>query len=393
MEENRTTDFSRLYQQIQDNKINHDNGYYNCIPFHGFSRTEKYLEGVTQSTYTLITASSGVGKSKLARSLFIHNPYNYYKENPNIGIDLDIIYFSLEESRDKVILGEVSKYLLEKYGYRVSMKDLLSRGRYNTIDAEIIAAIPEAEERVTSFLDTIQVIDYIRNPTGIYKHVRDHMLKIGTYYDKYGNPLTPLEVEEVRTGTGESYKKVAYYRTYNPKHYVIVVTDHIGLLDNETVDGVKLTQWQTMQRFSAYYCLKMRDSFGCTVVNVQQQASDKERIDTNFKGDTIESKLEPSLDGLANNKETQRDANIVLGLFGPNRYNIENHLGYDIRIIKDRYRCLSILKDRDGIANKKIPLFFDGAVDFFKEMPRTNNVEGMANMLARVQELEELDNR
>jgi hypothetical protein len=105
-----------------------------------------------------------------------------------------------------------------------------------------------------------------------------------------------------------------------------------------------LTQWQTISKYSNKYCLHFRDKFGFTVVNIQQQASDKEQVEYNYKGVSIEEKLEPSLDGLGDNKTTQRDANIIFGLFAPNRYNISRHNGYETSFFKDKYRSLSILK-------------------------------------------------
>ena len=64
--------FNDIYSEIVQNKQNHDNGYYNCIPFIGLNRLEKYLPGIEQGTYYLITASTGV-KSKI--NLHINKPY------------------------------------------------------------------------------------------------------------------------------------------------------------------------------------------------------------------------------------------------------------------------------------------------------------------------------
>ena len=33
--------FNDIYSEIVQNKQNHDNGYYNCIPFIGLNRLEK----------------------------------------------------------------------------------------------------------------------------------------------------------------------------------------------------------------------------------------------------------------------------------------------------------------------------------------------------------------
>jgi len=372
--------FNSIYSELSQNKDNHNNGYFNCIPFVGMNRLESYLPGIEQSIYYLITANSGIGKSKLTRYLFIHNPYQFLKDYPNSGIELSIKYFSLEESKKKVIYSEICKYLFAKHNLIVSIKQLQSIGRLNTISSDILLKVKEAEEYINEFLETVEIIDNIRNPTGIYKYVRDYALTVGTYYDKDGIALTKEEIVRITKGEGDAYKRVSYYKKNNPKHYIIIVLDHLGLLNTEA----GLTQWQTISKYSSEYCLYMRDKFGFIPVNVQQQASAKEQIEYNFKGRSIEEKLEPSLDGLGDNKTTQRDANVVLGLFAPDRYSITNHNEYDITFFRDMYRSMSILKDRDGISNKKLPLFFNGAIDYFKELPKSDDKEGMKKVVSYI---------
>lgn len=375
--------FKDIYSKIVQNKLNHDNGYFNCIPFMGMERLEKYLPGIEQSTYYLIAAASGVGKSKLARYLFIHNPIMFLENNPDSDIQLDILYFSLEESKEKVILAEVSKYLYTQHKLNLSIKQLSSVGRYNVLSTEDLQKVQQSEEHVNNFLKRVKIFDNVRNATGIYKTVRDFALTIGTYYDKNDTPLTPQEVHNVKIGVGESYKKVSYYKTHNPKHYVIVLIDHISLLQPETGE----TLWQSMSKMSSNYCLHIRDKFGFIPVVVQQLAADKERIEANFSKADLVQKLEPSLDGLGDNKTIARDVNIALGLFVPDRYKITEHNGYDITKFSDRYRSMNIMKSRDGIANKKLPLFFNGAVDFFKELPKVDELEKMRLVYEHINQL------
>ena len=375
--------FKDIYSKIVQNKLNHDNGYFNCIPFMGMERLEKYLPGIEQSTYYLIAAASGVGKSKLARYLFIHNPIMFLENNPDSDIQLDILYFSLEESKEKVILAEVSKYLYTQHKLNLSIKQLSSVGRYNVLSTEDLQKVQQSEEHVNNFLKRVKIFDNVRNATGIYKTVRDFALTIGTYYDKNDTPLTPQEVHNVKIGVGESYKKVSYYKTHNPKHYVIVLIDHISLLQPETGE----TLWQSMSKMSSNYCLHIRDKFGFIPVVVQQLAADKERIEANFSRADLVQKLEPSLDGLGDNKTIARDINVALGLFAPDRYKITEHNGYDITKFRDRYRSMNIMKSRDGIANKKLPLFFNGAVDFFKELPKVDELEKMRLVYEHINQL------
>jgi hypothetical protein len=289
--------FSSLKEEILKNKENHNTGYFNCLPFMGMNRLEKYIPGVEQATYFKIVANSGVGKSKLMRFLFIHSPLMYVEQNPELGIKLDIFYFSLEESRSKIIKSEICKYIHTKYGITISVKQLSSVGRYNTIPSEYFPMIEEAEQHVNDFLSKVHIIDTVRNATGIYKKVRDHALNIGTYYDKNGVPLSAQEMSNVRNGIGEDFKKVSYYKKHNDRHYVIIIVDHLSLLEPEKGESLH----STMGLMSSKYFLHFRDKFGFTPVSVQQLTSAKEAIEVNFQGKTIEEKLEPSLDALANN--------------------------------------------------------------------------------------------
>lgn len=377
--------FKDIYKEIVFNKENHSKGDYNCIPFMGMERLERYLPGIEQATMYLIGASTGIGKSKLCRYLFIHNPIKYVQDNPLQDIKLDILYFSLEESKRKVILAEISKYLYTKHNEVVSIKDIASIGRYNTISSEILLKVKDSEEHVNSFLSKVQIVDNIKNATGIYKYVRDFALSIGTYYDKNENPLSMEEINNIRNAVGQDFKKIDKYKTYNKKHYVIVILDHLSLLQPENGE----TLWQTMGKMSSNYGLHIRDKFGFTPVFVQQMSAAKEAIEVNFQGKTIEEKLEPSLDSFGDNKTITRDANVVLGLFAPDRYKIQEHNGYDITVFRDMYRSLSLLKSRDGEANKKLPLFFNGAVDFFKELPRQEDKINMKKVYMYIEELKQ----
>lgn len=68
---------------------------------------------------------------------------------------------------------------------------------------------------------------------------------------------------------------------------------------------------------------------------------------------------------------------IVLGLFSPNRYGIKNFRGYHIEQelgkqgneLRDNFRSVHILKSRFGSPNGILPLYFDGTVNYFCELP------------------------
>lgn len=145
-----------------------------------------------------------------------------------------------------------------------------------------------------------------------------------------------------------------------------------SLWDNKFVIKTEgaLNLTQSIYKLSTDYLLTLKNLFGCIPVIVQQQNSKKEEQKYTSSGSSIEEKLEPSLDALADCTTTQREATVAFGIFAPNRYDITEHNGYDITILKDHYRSLSLLKQRDDRANVKLPLFFQGESDYFNEMPR-----------------------
>ena len=58
-----------------------------------------------------------------------------------------------------------------------------------------------------------------------------------------------------------------------------------------------------------------------------------------------------------------------MALFNPFRYEINPYRNYDINKLRDRFRSLKILKNRDGNADKIIGLEFLGEIGHFKELP------------------------
>ena len=132
----------------------------------------------------------------------------------------------------------------------------------------------------------------------------------------------------------------------------------------------------------------MNLKLGWITALVQQQVSSKEAIEVNMRGDTVEQKLEPSLDGLAFVKTTQQAATIVLGIFAPNRYKIPNHHGYDITKLDDFYRTIHLLKHRNGVSSKTFPMFFDGSDETFKDLPKVNSTSKMQKVYDRIEKIQ-----
>lgn len=61
-----------------------------------------------------------------------------------------------------------------------------------------------------------------------------------------------------------------------------------------------------------------------------------------------------------------------MSIFSPMRYDIQKYRGYKIDVLKDRFRSLSLLKNRDGDSDKTIGLKFLGEIGLFRELPRAD---------------------
>ena len=51
--------------------------------------------------------------------------------------------------------------------------------------------------------------------------------------------------------------------------------------------------------------------------------------------------------------------------------------GYDINTFKDNIRFLEICLNRNGASGAICPLYFDGAVNFFAELPLPNETQNL----------------
>lgn len=120
----------------------------------------------------------------------------------------------------------------------------------------------------------------------------------------------------------------------------------------------------TIEKHSDYMRI-LRNMFGYIPVDVQQQNAGAESLDK-FKA----GKLEPTIESLGETKLTARKANVILGLFSPAIHEIPKYRGYNIERLQDNYRNLSIIRQRNGISGVNVGLYFNGACNYFRELPK-----------------------
>ena len=304
--------FERVYEDILTRLDRAKSGLLNCIPS-PFARFREVFPGLEMGTYYLFSANSKVGKTQIADTVCVYEPLFYAIEH---NLKIHWFYFTWEMS-----IEQKYRQFLCHLVYRLSNK--------------------------TIRLDTKQL-------SGVKKFLEDYADRMGTthtvkkeFYDKKGEVLDIKEVFD-------------YYEPNDPELYNIVIFDHISLINTE--QGLDLRK--TIELFSNKILVRLRNRYKFTFVVIQQQAASQESNE-NFKLD----KLRPTADGLADAKATFRDADVFFGLYSPYRYKIPSYLKYDITFFKDNIRFLELIGSREGGGGNVCPLYFDGAVNFFEELP------------------------
>ena len=269
-----------------------------------------------------------------------------------LDIRLKIFYFTLEMSKEEKMLSAFANILYIKEGLRISPKDLKSTKADTVLSEEVLNIIKKYEPYFDKIEEIVEFIDDIRHGFGMFNLVRDYAMANGKLHKR------TIEIEGKITEVND------FYEPNDPDEYVMIIIDHISLISSEKRNGVQLTLHESISVLSSDYLIKLRNRFNYIPVVIQQQSAAQESIE-NKKFN----KLKPTLDGLADNKLTARDANVILGLFSPFRHEIPDYYGYDVTFFKDNIRFLEILGGREGGAGAICPLYFDGAVNYFKELP------------------------
>ena len=347
--------FENLLRNIKQNLDITKAGGHVYIPFTSLGRLSEYLVGIVKSSYTIITASSGAGKSKWCRYFYVLDIINFALKHPEIKPY--IIVFSLELSGEEYIADIICSFLERDFGIQLSYRELLSYSTENKMNYDILEKIENYKDWIDTFNKYVIIHTGIRNPTGIYKEV------IKVIKDKLDAKL------KLKVKLSDDGKTEMKYYEYDNNYFFIPIVDHISLLNTEKDDGIPMTQHQSITKMSSNYFLELKNKYQCHVVSVQQQMASKDAMEYNTAGKSIEEKLEPSKDGLGENKLTQRDCTEMIGIFSPYNSEMKTHRGYNTELFQDHYRGVRILKNRYGGVGKRSAFFFNGATGVWKELP------------------------
>lgn len=363
----------RIRETLIKRKKKVEEGGVNCIPL-PFTRFRQELAGFEQGKYILISGATKGGKTQLANYLIVYNTILYMYYNPN-KICAKIFFFPLEETKEAITLRFMSflLHLLSKGTIRISPEDLMSTDERKPVPQEILDFMERKDfedlmnlyEKVVTFYDST-------NPTGIWKTVSDYAKANGKVVYK---TIQVQEVDELNIKHTVDRKIFDYYIADNPEEYVFIIVDHVSLLSTESGLGIR----ETINKFSEYM-ITLRNRYNYIPVVIQQQSTETQNLLAVKEG-----KIRPTVAGLADSKYTARDADLFLGITNPHNYEFEEYKGYKIKDgLKGAARFMEVVIRRGGNANGICPLFFDGAVNSFKELPTPDKISELDWYIAKV---------
>lgn len=344
----------RVVANLEERRQRILDGQLNCIPS-PFKRFSEDFIGIEQSCYYTITSFTKGGKSQFTSYTFIYKPlmFCYFTKT---DVDLKILYFPLEETPERIMQRFISWLLFDfsKGKIRVSPREL--RSTTSPVSEEVLEVInsDEFQDMLEYFESHIIFPEEAANPTGIYKYCKNYAEEHGTVYNKIGKYKDEFGVVQER-------QVFDRYEQDNPNEYRLIIIDTINLIDTER----GMTLKQSMDKLSEYCAKYLRNRYNYSPIIIQQQSFDQEGNEAFKMG-----RVRPSVAGLGDSKYTSRDSNVVLGLFSPFRFALKEYEGYDVSKFKDNIRFLEMIVNRDGEMGGLCPLFFDGAVCQFEELPR-----------------------
>jgi hypothetical protein len=353
---------SRFLEVQEENKRRRERileGKFNCLPF-PFVRFRKKYPGVEQGKLIIISANQKVGKSKLADYLFIYEPLFYMIEHPELKVK--VLYFSLEMSAKEKYNEFLCHLLWRLDGIHIDTRRL--RSVDEPCDEKILQLLESEkyQKYIQAYENMVIFNDTDKNPTGIKIFCWEYAKKHGKF-----NYIT-VETENPITGEKEErkvYDPIKPYTQDDEEEYRFIIMDNAA---NVVVEKGLKDQREAIERVSKDG-IELKKKLNYIYVLIQHQAQATEGLEA-IKMDM----MIPSAAGLGNNKETSRDVNCLMGLYNPEKYGKKEYLGYNLTKLKNFCRFLVISEDRDyGAGGSICPLFFDGAVSAFAELPLPND--------------------
>lgn len=335
---------------------------YNSIPS-GLKRGRKIVPGIVKKEIIGVTSALKVGKTKFVIQHFVKNPLQFVRAvNDESKLDIHIFVVCLQKSELAYRAMVIENLLFERHGIQVGLRDIMSilGEEDRKVDDRIIKMIEDQADFFEYFDKKVTIIT-TNKPSEIHKIIE-------TWYRGKGSVI--------KIGTDTQGNDAKEWRYDNENLFPVLIIDQLTRLGTD-FDPVTRNALDTRGSMGVMmnHCLEYAARFDFCVIPVHPQVPDKDRVEMDYTGKTKQEKVEPSLDGLAVNRQIGDYYTTLLALFTPRVYKIKQHAGFNVNTLKEKYVSLSVLASEYGKRNDRIGLWFEGAGGYFEELPRAPQKE------------------
>ena len=341
----------KLTEEIRNLKKLKQQGYRRSIPT-SLPKLNEAIGGIPKGEPMTIMGFTSGGKSTFTRQIAIIDSIEFAIEN---NLDFKVIYFALEDS-ERQFHWQLYAYLCKKYlNIRLGIREF--EAQTTEISEDIIKFMEhhKLDEKFNKYLKYVVWVDNIHNPTGIHKYVRQFAFNRGKFYDKDNVVLSQEDI----SSDGKKYTK---YVPNNPKEFITIVVDHIGLVSTESGAETDHLAMSRVYKYLKQYACKFYDYAVIFVQQQDMQSTDLEHIKSDM--------WMPALSTGSKNKLIAADARIVIGIGDPTPFNIKAFEGYNVPEFGEYLRFIKVLKQTyGGKRDKMTAILLDGKCNHCIQLP------------------------
>ena len=324
-----------LFQEIERGREGKNQGFTMGLP-----KLEGIIDGVCPKTYTLIYAGTGNGKSSLALYSYVYKPMVEHFDDGKFKCT----YFSLEMSKKTIMARLLCLHLFDTYGIQLSSKELFSRKKNFRLNDEYYELVKESRPWLEKVKKIVTIYDATCNATYLYNKLVIELRKHGK-----------LEI----TGSGDD--REISYQLHDPELVHNVVIDHIGLVQasdlKKEIDAVSRTL--VMFRNSCFIS-------PIVIMQINRASSDMERRKQGLNNLT--------LNDIKDSGNPAQDCEVALSIFNPHREKLSSYNKYDIKVLADNFRVITVQKARDGASSIEVGVNFFGRNGIWHDLPTPDKI-------------------
>ena len=330
------------------------------VPFEKCPKLTSYIYGTRRSTYYLYGAETGVGKTKFARDQHMFAVYDYYKKiGDDKKLDVRFIDFSMEITAKENMVNAVIRKIYKDHGKVLDYDKVIGFKDGVHLNPQERALVETKRKYFEDFEKKLVVISDQITPTFYHDVLLTHFRMHGKFAKDDGSMAV---------------SRLGEYKPNNPQLLTVGLVDTVNLAEIEKNQTYK----QSIDRISKISVV-FRNLCYHTPIIIQQFNADNSDIQRQRHGQKT-----PMLRDFEDSKRTTKDANIVIGLWDPNRYKVETvSVGdsvYDIVQLRSWFVSAHVLKNRNGKTNIRAALRFIGAASMFEEFPEHMSIQDYTNL-------------